>query len=196
MTGHEQGQSAVASDPGARPDGLEGHWLWRRGTTVAGPGTTDLASGSQGWELVPESPSPSHLCCSSQYRKPSNHGLPWLRCVTEVRYSELKPRAACPKGPEPKRPAPAAGQGSWRPSLETIRCFALVDAAGPLVCWPAIRHAADGGRWSLGKETCARNRQLQSAEAKEAAEPAEREEAVVVAVVEWRWRWRRMRRCV
>ncbi|KAH0494556.1 hypothetical protein TgHK011_001173 [Trichoderma gracile] len=88
-----------------------GHWLWRCGTTAAGPGTIDLAPGSQGWEVVPESPP----ALSSLLRIPIPQAVKSRAAVaavrTEVRYSELEPRAACPKGPEPKRPAPAAGQG-------------------------------------------------------------------------------------
>ncbi|KAF3069462.1 hypothetical protein CFAM422_007344 [Trichoderma lentiforme] len=79
----------------------------------------DLASGSQGWELVAESPS----AISS--------GQP-LRA--EVRYSQLKPRAACPKGPSGAfySYSRAAGQGSESaPGLAQGSPLAL-ERSGPL----------------------------------------------------------------
>ncbi|KAJ4859297.1 hypothetical protein T069G_07564 [Trichoderma breve] len=90
----------------------------------------DLASGSQGWELVAESPS----AISS--------GQP-LRA--EVRYSQLKPRAACPKGS--KRPSgaflelPDRGQNPPQDSPKARRW--LLNALGPCLR-PGIRHGADG----------------------------------------------------
>lgn len=79
------GQSAEGSDPGGSLDLPQGLALALLAMGI------DLASGSQGWELVAESPSAIS----------SGHA--------EVRYSQLKPRAACPKGPA--APLGAAGQG-------------------------------------------------------------------------------------
>ncbi|KAL6810402.1 hypothetical protein J3E69DRAFT_377839 [Trichoderma sp. SZMC 28015] len=87
----------------------------------------DLASGSQGWELVAESPS----AISS--------GQP-LRA--EVRYSQLKPRAACPKGPSGVfLELPDRGQNPPQGSPKARRW--LLKALGPCLR-PGIRHGADG----------------------------------------------------
>jgi hypothetical protein len=144
---------------------------------------------------------PSRLCCSSQYyKRPStNHGLPWLRCGQKFVTASSSPERHVPKGPEPKRPAPAAGQGPGSLLFDRLRCLALVDGAGPLVCWPANRHAADGHRWILEKGTCASIDCLPVAvgRSKRGSGTGRTGGSLFAAVaVEQRWCWRRMRRCV
>ncbi|KKO97148.1 hypothetical protein THAR02_10749 [Trichoderma harzianum] len=90
----------------------------------------DLAPGSQGWELVAESPS----AISS--------GQP-LRA--EVRYSQLKPRAACPKGSKrpQRRPLELPDRGQNPPQGWPKARRWLLNALGPCLR-PGIRHGADG----------------------------------------------------